>query len=71
MFIVRVGAPVAVTVTEPVREAVPVLAVTVSVNPPLPLRLEGNMSCIPIHVPLRATFHTVFELTRTIMVDAL
>ena len=71
MLIVRVGAPVAVTVIEPVREVVPVLAVTVMVNRPLPVVFEGDMLVMPIHVPLRATRHVVLEFTLTIMVDAL
>jgi len=66
--IVRVGAPVAVTVIVPVRELAPVLAVALIVKEPLLLPLAGDT--VSHEVALLDTFQALLENTFTFMLSA-
>jgi len=64
---VRVGAPVAVTVIVPVRDAVPVLAAALIVNEPLLVPLAG---AIVSQVTLRDTLQALLDVTDTVKLFA-
>jgi len=61
--ILRVGAPVAVTVMVPVRGKIPVWRVVVSLNEPLPMRSAGVVLEILSQLALLVTLHLVFDRT--------
>ena len=63
---VRVVAPGAVTVTVPVRDAAPVLAVALIENEPLPVRFAGFIFENVSHVTLLEMVQVLLELTLTL-----
>jgi len=67
---VRVGAPGAVTVIVPVRDAVPVLAVAFILNDPFPVRFVGLKLEIVNQFTLLVTVQVLFDVTLTVVLPA-